>query len=110
MKKCIHLANFTFNLYVLYIQLAQNAKQFRRLVLENFITVIYFSFSRKGILLGGGGGWVGGGGVVNRRSKKIDWFCIITVHHAMWNELKGQKSAAHDGFISGYCLTQQEKR
>ena len=34
----------TFNLYVLFIKLAQNTKQFRRLVLENFITVIYFLF------------------------------------------------------------------
>ena len=40
MKKCINLANSTLNLYVLYIKLAQNTKQFRRLVLENFITVI----------------------------------------------------------------------
>ena len=51
MKKCIHLANSTFNLYVLYIKLAQNTKQFRRLVLENFITAISFLFGRKGILL-----------------------------------------------------------
>ena len=50
MKKCINLANSTFNLYVLYIKLAQNTKQFRRLVLENFITVINFLFGRKGIL------------------------------------------------------------
>ena len=42
MKKCIHLANSTFNLYVLYIKLAQNAKQFKRLVQENFITVNNF--------------------------------------------------------------------
>ena len=28
MKKCINLANSTFNLYVLYIKLAQNTKQF----------------------------------------------------------------------------------
>ena len=40
MKKCINLANSTFNLYVLYIKLAQNTTQFWRLVLENFITVI----------------------------------------------------------------------
>ena len=42
MKTCINLANSTFNLYVLYIKLAQNTKQFRRLVLESFITVINF--------------------------------------------------------------------
>ena len=42
MKKCINLANSAFNLYVLYIKLAQNTKQFRRLVLENFIAVINF--------------------------------------------------------------------
>ena len=50
MKKCINLTNSTFNLYVLYIKLAQNTKQFRRLVLENSITAIYFLFGRKGIL------------------------------------------------------------
>ena len=50
MKKCINLANSTFNLYLLYIKLAQNTKQFRRLVLENFITVFNFLFGRKGIL------------------------------------------------------------
>ena len=44
MKKCINLANSTFNLYVLYIILAQNTKQLRGLVLENFITVIHFLF------------------------------------------------------------------
>ena len=44
MKKCINLANSTFNLYVLKIKLAQNTKQFRRLVQENFITVINFLF------------------------------------------------------------------
>ena len=48
MKKCINLANSTFNLYVLNIKLEQNTKQCRRLVLENFITVIYFLFGRKG--------------------------------------------------------------
>ena len=47
MKKGINLANSTFNLYVLYIKLAQNTKQFRRLVLENFITVINFLFGSK---------------------------------------------------------------
>ena len=50
MKKCINLTNSTFNLYVLYIKLAQNTKQFRRLVLENVITAIHFLFGRKGIL------------------------------------------------------------
>ena len=50
MKKCINLANFTFNLNVLYMKLVQNTKQFRRLVLESFITVIHFLFGRKGIL------------------------------------------------------------
>ena len=50
MKKCIDLANSTFNFYVLYIKLAQNTKQFRRLVHENFITVINFLFGRKGFL------------------------------------------------------------
>ena len=50
MKKCINLTNSTFNLYVLYNKLAQNTKQFRRLVLENFITAIHFLFGRKGIL------------------------------------------------------------
>ena len=44
MKKFINLANSTFNLYVLYIKLAQNTKQFCRLVQENFITVINFLF------------------------------------------------------------------
>ena len=50
MKKCINLTMSTFNLYVLYIKLAQNTKQFRRLALENFITAIHFLFGRKGIL------------------------------------------------------------
>ena len=50
MKKCINLTNSTFNLYVLYIKLEKNTKQFRRLVLENFITAIHFLFGRKGIL------------------------------------------------------------
>ena len=40
MKTCINLANSTFNLYVLYIKLEQYTKQFKRLVLEGFITVI----------------------------------------------------------------------
>ena len=47
MKKCINPANSTFNFYVL--KLAQNTKQFRRLITENFITVINFLFGRKGI-------------------------------------------------------------
>ena len=50
MKKCINLANATVNLYVRYIKLAQNTKQFRSLVLENFITIIHFLFGGKGIL------------------------------------------------------------
>ena len=50
MKKCINLASSTFNLYVLYTKLAQNTKQCRRLVLENFITIIHFLFGRNGIL------------------------------------------------------------
>ena len=50
MKKCANLVNSTFNLYVLYIKLAQNTKQFRRLVPENFNNVIDFLFGRKGIL------------------------------------------------------------
>ena len=50
MKQCINHANSTLNFYVLYIKLAQNTKQFRGLVLENFITVINFLFGRKGIL------------------------------------------------------------
>ena len=49
-QKCINLANSTFNLYVQYIKLAQNTKQFRRLVQENFITVINFLFRREDIL------------------------------------------------------------
>ena len=50
MTKCINLAYSPFNLYVLYIKLAQNTKQFRRLVLENFINIIQFLFGGKGIL------------------------------------------------------------
>ena len=49
-EKMLNLANSTFNDYVLYIKVAQNTKQLRRLVLENFITVINFLISRKGIL------------------------------------------------------------
>ena len=44
MKKCINLANSTFNLSVLYIKLAKKTKQFRRLVLENFIASSSFFF------------------------------------------------------------------
>ena len=47
MKKCTNLANSTYNLHVLYIKLTQNTKQFRRLVLENFISVIHFLFGRN---------------------------------------------------------------
>ena len=43
----ILLLNFK---YFIYIKLAQNTKQFRRLILEDFITVINFLFGRKGIL------------------------------------------------------------
>ena len=50
MKKCINLANSTFDLYVLYIKLAQNTKQFGRFILENLINVVHFLFGRKGIL------------------------------------------------------------
>ena len=49
MQKCINLANSTLNLDVLYIKLAQNSKQFRRLVLENFITVFHYLFGKKGL-------------------------------------------------------------
>ena len=48
-EKCINLANSNFDLYVLYIKLAQNTKQCRSLVLENFVAVIHFLFGRKGI-------------------------------------------------------------
>ena len=48
-KLCINLANSTFNLYILYIKLAQNTKQFRSLVLEIFITAINFVYGKKGI-------------------------------------------------------------
>ena len=50
MKKMLNLANSNFHLNVLYIKLAQKTKQFRRLVLENLITVINFLFGRKAIL------------------------------------------------------------
>ena len=49
-EKCINLTNSTLNLDVLNNELAQNTKQFKRLVLENFISVISFLFGRKGIL------------------------------------------------------------
>ena len=45
MTKCINLAYSNVNLYVLYIKLAQKTKQFRRLVLENLITVINFLYA-----------------------------------------------------------------
>ena len=51
MKICVNLANSTFNLNLLYIKLAHNTKQFRRLVIENFITVFNFLFGRKGIFM-----------------------------------------------------------
>ena len=50
MKNALNLANRTFNIQVFYIKLAHNTKQFRRLVLENFITVSNFLYGRKGIL------------------------------------------------------------
>ena len=50
MKKCINLTNSNFKFYVLYIDLAENTKQVRRLVLENFITVIHFLLGRNGCL------------------------------------------------------------
>ena len=49
-KYAFNRADSTFNLYLLYIKLAQNTKQFKRLVLENVITVFNFLFGRKGIL------------------------------------------------------------
>ena len=58
-KKCINLANSTFNLYVLYIELAQNTKPFRRVILENFITVINFLFGRIGNFMGLGPEFLG---------------------------------------------------
>ena len=59
MKPCMNLANSTFNLYVLYIKLAQNTKQFRRLVLESFITVINFIIRWKRHFMGLGPGFLG---------------------------------------------------
>ena len=50
MKNAQNLAYSTRNLEILYIKLAQNTKQFRRLVLENLITVTIFLFGIKGIL------------------------------------------------------------
>ena len=50
LKKCINLTISTFNLYVISIKLAQNTKQFRSWVLENFISVIHYLFGRRGIL------------------------------------------------------------
>ena len=44
MKKCINLTNSTFYLYVLYNKLAQNTKQFRKLVLENSL-LSFISYS-----------------------------------------------------------------
>ena len=58
-EKCINLANSTFNLYALYVKLAQNTKQLRRLVLENFITVIHFLFGKKRHFMGLGPGFLG---------------------------------------------------
>ena len=59
-EKRTNLAYSTFNLYVLYIKLAQNTKQCRRLVLENFITAIHFLFGRKKKhFMGLGPGFVG---------------------------------------------------
>ena len=47
MKKCIHLANSTFNFYVLFIKLAQNKKQLRRLVQKNILlSLISYSVER----------------------------------------------------------------
>ena len=59
MKKCINLANSTLNLYVLYIKLAQNTKQFRRFVPENFITSFNFLFGRKRHFMGLGPEFLG---------------------------------------------------
>ena len=41
-----NLANSTFDLYVLCIKLAHKTTQFRRLLVENFITVVYSLFGR----------------------------------------------------------------
>ena len=58
MKKFKNLANSTFNLYLLYFKLAQNTKQFWRLVLENFITGFNFLFGRKRHFMGLGPGFL----------------------------------------------------
>ena len=50
-NKYINHANFTSNLHVLDIKLAQNTKQFRRLVQEKVITVI-FPYSVENAFLG----------------------------------------------------------
>ena len=52
--KYINQANSTSNLYVIYIKLAHNIKQSRRLVLvlENLISVIYPLFGRKRHFIG----------------------------------------------------------
>ena len=59
MKKCLNIANSSLNLYLLYIKLAQNTKQFRRLVLEKFITVFNFLFGGKRHFMGLGPGFLG---------------------------------------------------
>ena len=48
MHKTLQILLLIFKYFIL--KLAQNTKQFRRLVLENFITVINFLFGRKDIL------------------------------------------------------------
>ena len=58
-KNCINLVNSTFNLYVLYIKVTQDTKQFRRLIIENLITVIHFFFGRKRHFMGFGSGFLG---------------------------------------------------
>ena len=46
-EKMPNLANSTFNLHVLYIKLAQNTKQFMRLVLENsLLSLISYSVEK----------------------------------------------------------------
>ena len=51
MKKCLNIANSTFNLYALFIKQAQNTKQVRRLVLENFL-LPFISFSVENAFYG----------------------------------------------------------
>ena len=47
MKKCINLTYSTFNLYVLYNKLAQNTKQFKRLVQRiSFLSFISYSVEK----------------------------------------------------------------